>query len=115
MKDNQVGKWLHPAFTATSMAYFLTVLDKTDLVASSFTLQLATIAYAVALVLNGIWAFSYFDIEESSPTISKLLKSNYIAKGFHNLAGNSFLFATGCLVWYVLDKAVTIDWTAPVL
>jgi hypothetical protein len=113
--DNQFGKWIHPAFSATSMAYFFTILDKTDLIASSFILQGATLCFATALILNGVWAWSYYSNEDSSPYLSNIIKSNFFAKGFHNLARNSFFFGVIALLWYVLDRSITIDWLSSVL
>lgn len=101
MKNNETGKWLHPVFAGTSMAYFLTVLDKPELISSSKLLVLSTLFFTLALVLNSIWSYIYY-VSDNSADVQKKLRSNFIGQGLDNLCFWSFIFPVVSLVSYIV-------------
>ena len=101
MENNEIGKWLHPVFAGTSMAYFFTVLDKPELIASSKLLTFSTLFFALSLALNSIWSYIYY-VSGNTADVQKKLRSNCIGKGFDNLCFWSFIFPLVSLVSYIL-------------
>ena len=103
MKQNEIGKWVHPAFAATSMAFLLTIIDKEALVYSSGYLIFSVYFYALALLLNSIWSYIYY-IEDSEIDVNKKLRSTWVGKGLDNLSYWSFVFPTVSVVLYLIIR-----------
>ena len=110
LESNEIGKWIHPTFAATSMAFFLTILDKGELVSSSYYLGWCIYLYAISLVLNSIWSFIYFTSSDEEKTVQKI-RSNFIGKGFDNFCWWSFIFASIFLILHGLSLAPPIKIT----
>ena len=103
MNGNKVGQWVHPAFAATSMAFFLTIFDKEELVASSPFLIFCVNFYALSLLLNSVWSFIYYT-GDSKIDINNKLRSNIVFKGLDNLSYWSFIFPTISFILYILTR-----------
>ena len=101
MNDNEIGRWVHPAFAATSMAFFLAVFDKKELVSSSRLLEFCVYFYALSLLLNSIWSFIYYTSSQNDG-LNATLRSNWFTKGLDNLSYWSFIFPTVSFVFYVI-------------
>ncbi|GEA59160.1 MFS transporter permease [Vibrio comitans] len=108
MEKSEYGKWIHTVFTGASFAYFLAAIDKVELISSNQTLVTATMLYAVALLLNSVWAVSYYVFEEESKKeiIGNLLSKYWFLRRFNSLSQWSFVFATIALVFSVLEPIV---------
>ncbi|MEZ9644404.1 MFS transporter permease [Vibrio cyclitrophicus] len=109
MEKSEYGKWIHTAFTGASFAYFLAVIDKVELILANKTLVTATMLYAVALLLNSVWAMSYYGTanEGKKDLIASLLSKYWLLRRFNSLSQWSFIFATIALVYSVIKPIVT--------
>lgn len=105
MNQSDFGKWLHAAFTGGSFAYFLTVIDKTTLVATNFSLMFATASFALALTLNSVWCMSYYMYDDED-AITKALDKYWMLRRFNALSQWSFIFAVLALVYFVLASSI---------
>ncbi len=102
MENREFGRWIHPAFAATSMAFLLTMLDKQALTAGSYPLIFANYFYVVSVIINSIYAYLYFLVENPERVAAKI-RGNLILKGFENLSFWSFVFATCAVLLYVIQ------------
>lgn len=105
MEKSEFGKWIHPAFTGASFAYFLAVIDKVNLLTSSYSLSFATVTFALALVLNSIWTGVYYAFDKEVD-FDALLKNYWILRRFDSLSQWSFIFAVIALVYYVVEPVI---------
>lgn len=105
MEESEFGKWIHAAFTGASFAYFIAVIDKVDLIISSRSLMYATLFFALALILNSIWAIVYYGFNEKI-NIEEALSKYWILRRFNSLSQWSFIFATIMLVYFVVDPVM---------
>jgi hypothetical protein len=92
---------MHPAFAATSMAFFLAVFDKHEIVSSSRLLGFCVYLYALSLLLNSVWSYVYYSSSQSCDMNAKL-RSNWVTKCLDNLSYWSFIFPTASFVSYVI-------------
>ncbi|TVO96285.1 hypothetical protein AYI86_13730 [Shewanella algae] len=106
MNGNEVGKWVHPAFAATSMAFFLTILDKEQLVSSSWFLIFCVYFYGLALFFNSIWSFLYYVLEDED--INNKIRSNCFLKLIDNFTYWSFIFPTISLILYIFIRTFQV-------
>ncbi|MGR5297095.1 hypothetical protein ACPV5U_05825 [Vibrio mediterranei] len=100
---NQTGKWIHHAFTATSMAFYFAIVGDAALIQDSLALKVASIGFTLSIIFNGIWAFSYFESEARSNLIHRLLQMSIFAKLSHWIAIFSFIISAACIIIYVLQ------------
>jgi hypothetical protein len=107
---NQTGKWIHHAFAATSMAFYLSIVGETVLIQSSIALKVASIGFTISIIFNGVCAFSYFESNTRSNLIGRLLKVSILTKLTQWLAVYSFLISTGCIIFYVLKTGNVLTW-----
>jgi hypothetical protein len=98
---SSIGKWMHPAYTGASFAYFLTVIDKAELIASRNSLVIATSLYAVALLLNALFSFAYY-LASSELDLERKINKYWVLRRFSGLSQWSFILATVALVYSVV-------------
>lgn len=103
MIKNDLEKWVHPAFSATSMVFLLTIIDKEALVASSGLLTFCVYSYSLALFINSIWSYIFYSLDPEVD-INKKIRSNWFGKGLDNLSYWSFIFPTVSLVIYLIFR-----------
>lgn len=101
------GRWIHTAFTAASFAYFLAVIDKVDLLISNGSLAFATLSFALALVLNSLWAVVYYGFD-GEIDISALLEKYWLLRRFDSLSQWSFIFAVIALLSYIVEPVLKV-------
>ena len=107
MEKSEYGKWIHTAFTGASFAYFLAVIDKVDLIVSSYSLAFSTLSFALALALNAIFAMVYYGFDGELDVTEKLSKY-WLLRRFNSLSQWSFIFAVIGLVYFVTEPLVRI-------
>ncbi|HBC3955594.1 MFS transporter permease [Vibrio parahaemolyticus] len=100
MDNSPLGRVLHPVFTGASFTYFMTMMDKGELISDTFVLMFATLFFAVALVLNGIFSFCYlvFGGEDFDEKVNDV----WFFRRFSSLSQWSFIFAVVALLYYFI-------------
>ncbi len=105
VENSSFGKWLHPAFTGASFAYFLTMIDKSELIASYSSLYFATLSFAVALIVNGIFSFAYY-IADEDDNVDQMVNRYWITRRFNSLSQWSFIFAVVALLYFFVSPLI---------
>ncbi|WP_016956032.1 hypothetical protein [Catenovulum agarivorans] len=107
MEKSEYGKWIHTAFAGASFAYFLAVIDKAELIVSSYSLAFSTLLFAIALALNAFFAMLYYGLD-GEPDFSEKFAKYWLLVRFNNLAQWSFILAVIGVVYFVIEPVVII-------
>ncbi len=97
--DYRFSKWFHPIAAGASFTYLLSVLDKFDLIAGNSLLQMVTLFFLIALVLNALWSAAYYSYND------KTIKSmNFFVRRCGSSAQWMFIIACVMLLFHVFTS-----------